>query len=234
VTEGTPPPDLIIVYGSETRLLSGLYDKPIRFIRIYNKTRPTPRPNCRDLDGIQCLHGALADERSRAEGRTLRIAFIGAAFKAQGKLFLAESTEDIDRTVSVNISNYVHLVQAILPHMVASKYGSFIYLSSFRAAITTKGVSLYSASKAFGEKFFEVIGKEYGRLNISAVSIRMGYFDGRMLDAFTPEKASKIKKRISMNRLGRSDELLSAIEFALQNRYLSGGVIDLSGGIDFD
>jgi 3-oxoacyl-[acyl-carrier protein] reductase len=232
--EGPTFPDLIVVYGSETRLLAGLFERPCRFIRIYNRTTPAPRINCRDIAGIDDLDAALAAERAQAGGGALKIAFVGAAFRTQTKLFLAETLEDIELAVEVNILTYLRLVKTLLPHMVEARYGVFVYLSSFRATTTAKGVSVYAASKAFGERFFEVIGKEYGRLNICAVSIRMGYFDGRMTDIFDEDQVRNIARTISKQRFGGAGDLIPAIEFAISNPYLTSGVIDLTGGINFD
>ena len=71
--------------------------------------------------------------------------------------------------------NYVSYCHLILKYMLKIKSGHFIYLSSFRSSNTTRGTSIYSSSKAFGEKFFEVLGKENGAFGVYATSIRMGF-----------------------------------------------------------
>ena len=41
--------------------------------------------------------------------------------------------------------------------MMKLRSGNLIYLSSFRSKVSSRGISLYAASKAFGEMFFETI-----------------------------------------------------------------------------
>ena len=113
------------------------------------------------------------------------------------------------------------------------KSGQFIYLSSFRSLHTARGISLYSASKAFGEKFFEVIGKENGAFGVFSCSIRMGYFDGRMTNVMGDEKIASFKLSIGNRRLGNEKDLINCIKYILDNPYTNGGAIDLSGGISF-
>ncbi len=227
-------PDVIVAYGSETRLLLSLFERDCRFIRIYNSRQPQPRDNCRDINSIDQLEAALDAERQLLQQKRLRIAFVGAAFRTQKELLISEPLEELMQSVDVNVASYVRLARMLLPHMIAARYGTLIYLSSFRATTTARGISVYAASKAFGEKFFEVIGKEYGRFNISSVSLRLGYFDGRMLDPFKEEELQRMKRQIAVNRLGTGQDVVAAIDFVLANRYLNGGVIDLQGGLSFD
>ena len=92
---------------------------------------------------------------------------------------------------------------------------------------------MYSAGKAFCERFFSGIGIEYGRLGITSCVLRLGYFDGRMLDAFSQDQKKTILSKISLRRLGTGEDLKRAIEYAVQNDYVNGGAIDIQGGIDF-
>jgi NAD(P)-dependent dehydrogenase (short-subunit alcohol dehydrogenase family) len=62
----------------------------------------------------------------------------------------------------------------------------------------------------------------------------MGYFDGRMLQFFSKEKIESTKNSISLKRFGKSDEVISAINFAISNEYINGGFIDIDGGIICD
>jgi 3-oxoacyl-[acyl-carrier protein] reductase len=59
----------------------------------------------------------------------------------------------------------------------------------------------------------------------------MGFFEGRMKNAFNEVKINSIKKNISLKRFGRSEELIDTIELVIKNKYLSGGVIEINGGL---
>jgi len=118
--------------------------------------------------------------------------------------------------------------------MLKIKSGNLIYLSSFRSKVSSRGISLYASSKAFGEMFFETIGKEYGPLGVNSSSIRMGYFDGRMTLELNDQRLKAIKLNAGNRRLGNSKDLINAINYILANDYTNGGVIDLTGGINHE
>jgi hypothetical protein len=42
-----------------------------------------------------------------------------------------------------------------------------------------------------------------------------------------------LKKKFNNIRLGNKDDLVKTIKFILENNYLNGGVIELTGGISF-
>ena len=74
---------------------------------------------------------------------------------------------------------------------------------------------------------------EYGMFNVTSHIIRMGYFDGRLLDTLSKEKKTEITKRISKGRLGNSKDLIDLVRFLEDHDYTNSGVIELNGGLDF-
>ena len=87
---------------------------------------------------------------------------------------------------------------------------------------------------SFGEKFFEIIGKENASFGINSASIRMGYFDGRMTNLMSDDKIKQFKLSVGNRKLGSSQDLIKAIDFIIENKYTNGGTIDLTGGISFN
>jgi NADP-dependent 3-hydroxy acid dehydrogenase YdfG len=153
---------------------------------------------------------------------------------ADSNIFFSIKEKEISTLIDANIKNYLLITKIILPIMIRIKAGKFIYLSSFRSEISTRGTAIYSACKAFGESFFKTIGQEYGRLGITSHIIRMGYFEGRLLDNLTNEKKLKILKRISTGRLGNAKDLAGAIKTAENLNYNNSGIIEINGGLDFE
>lgn len=226
--------NLYIIYGSESSLIQPLYLQHDFYIRIYNQTKPSNLKNSLDIhinelsslrDQIKMITKKVAVEK---------IIFIGAAFKSDNSLVVNYSNENVRDLAGINIMNYVLIVREVLRGCDISLEKIFIYLSSFRAIRPAKGAAFYSASKAFGEMFFRSLNEEYGRINLRSTIIRMGYFDGRMMDIFDQEVIRKTLKKISVGRLGSSSELIAAIKFIIDNPYTAGGVIDLNGGLNSD
>ena len=218
-----------IIYGSEASVLTTYLEQiqgPI--FRIYNNRKPNIKTGCIDLK---------INEFEReftifcASQEVSEIIFVGAAFSNQNNLFLNESMESLNAQLTTNVINYVMLAHVLLPLMIARRYGRFIFLSSFRAEVVTRGTSLYSASKSFVESFFKTLGVENGAFGVSSISIQMGYFDGKMLDNLTSDQIRKIKRGIGSRRLGTPQDLSDAIIFCIENNYLNGGVLDINGGL---
>ena len=152
----------------------------------------------------------------------------------QNALFVREKKHDIDSMLNTNIKSYVDYAHLLIPYMLKIKSGNFIFLSSFRSQATTRGTSIYSASKSFCESFFEVIGKEYGSLGIFSNSIRLGCFDGRMFDSIDDKKKDNLISAIGNRRLGTSEDLMKAIDFIIDSKYSNGGILDLTAGISYN
>jgi len=224
--------DLYIVFGSETKLLKNLFTKKdVFFIRIYNNRVPSKLSNSIDINSFENFK--LEFEVFIEKNKPKKIIFIGAAFIVQNNLLVFEKQNDLDNMLETNISSYVKYARYLIPFMLKKKSGNFIFLSSFRAVTSARGISVYSASKAFCEKFFETIGIEYGSHGIYSTSIRLGCMEGRMMDVIQDDYKKNLLKNIGSKRLGTSVDVVNAIDFILANNYTSGGVIDLTSGISF-
>ena len=175
------------------------------------------------------MHGHLNKNLKKIK----QIIFLGAAFATDKDLFWSENEKMISSNLQTNILNYVSFTKIILPYMMKIKSGKFIYVRSFRSKLSTRGTAIYSSSKAFGEMFFKSIGQEYGSLNITSHIIRMGYFDGRILDTLGKDAEDKVKNRISLKKLGKEKDICNTINYCLENEYTNSGVLELNGGIDF-
>lgn len=208
--------------------------KNCKFIRIYNSNKlSTDDKNSSFINSPDQLDETLSIAMQENKDIS-RIVFIGAGFLSQSSLFIQLNKEEIDKLIRANISNYLTCAHTVLPYMMKLKSGNLIYLSSFRSKVSSRGISLYAASKAFGEMFFETIGKEYGSLGIYSTSIRMGYFDGRMTTQLDDKKLKGIKLNSGNRRLGQPNDLMNAINYIIDNNYTNGGVLDLTGGINHE
>lgn len=226
--------NLYIVYGSESVLLNEFYKKISgKVIRIYNNKIPNFQKNFIDIKINDNIEFELKKIFEKIKTDVTKITFLGVGFAADSDLFFSLKEEEIKKLLEANIVNYIKLTKLILPFMMTLRGGKFIYLSSFRSQITTRGTAIYSSSKSFGETFFKTIGLEYGRFNITSHIIRMGYFDGRLLDNLSDEKKKEIKNKISLSRLGNAKDLASTINMIENLEYNNSGIVEITGGLDF-
>ena len=220
-----------IIFGSEASVLRDFQSKSDDYlIKIYNRTKPVETLNTSScsIEDFEKTLGAVTRDQS-----IKKLRFVGAGFLNQSNYFIAENNHSIAMQIDTNISNYLKIAAIMLPFMVKHKYGRIVYLSSIRAETGGIGTSIYSASKAFGERFFFILFQEYGKLGISTTAIRMGFFESNMIDNYDSEKRKSILKSISNNKLGQQKDLTEAIHFCFNNVYLNGGKIDLNGGLTY-
>lgn len=233
-SESSEEPNLLVVFGSQSTVVKPLIDEYAnhsRVVRIYNRSKPTKLLNCVDTNLISELPNIL--ESIDIEGPK-RIAVVGVATMSQQKLFTSLKFDEIDQMIETNVRSYAQILSEVVPVMMKNRYGRLVYLSSLRAKYPAKGTSIYGASKVFCESLFGSVGREYGRLNITSVSIRMGFFGGRMVNDLPQKLVDDQLRKVALRRQGSPTELLEAIKFAFANPYLNGGTIELDGGYSCD
>ena len=224
---------LYVLFGSQSKLLKDIkLQKKGTFLRIYNSKRPIKSENCVDVHLTTEFFIQFPEIFNNKKYTS--IVFIGAATTPiNNKLFISMSKSEIQKSISTNIEDYVDLAYYLLPYMIKVKSGYFIFLSSFASQHTSKGSSLYSASKAFGETFFEVLGKEYGSLGINTLNIRLGCFDGGLFENMDEVSKKKFISSIALKRLGSKKDIENTIDYFINTPYLNSGVIELNGGLNY-
>ena len=135
--------------------------------------------------------------------------------------------------LNVGINLNLAILKKVVPEMVKRKKGRLINISSFRAKAPSKGTSIYSAIKSFSETFFNVLGLEYGRFNITSNSIALGFAESKLLSNFDDEKIKKFTQNISKRKLLPSDDFLLTLKFLIESEYINSSTIDLNGGLSF-
>jgi len=93
------------------------------------------------------------------------------------------------------------------------------------------GTGLYGAGKAFVDHLVQTAALENARHGITVNSIRMGYFDAGLTHRVPERVLSDAMYRIPLQRLGRMEELASAVRFLYENEYVTGTSLDLTGGL---
>lgn len=223
-------PGSFVVIGSESEVIRDYVtqlseDRPV--IRLYHKVVPSPHPNCVDISEVSQLKDAI-----HATGRAFsRIGLLCAAGVSQQKLFTELDHEEISEIIQNNIQIHLSAIKLVLPFMIRSRFGRVVYLSSIRSEHFAMGTSVYGASKGFMERAVSNIGREYGRLNITSVSLRLGFVEGGFFhNSMSETQRIKAIGLVPLRRACSKQELASALDFCFANAYLNGAVIPLDGG----
>jgi 3-oxoacyl-[acyl-carrier protein] reductase len=137
-----------------------------------------------------------------------------------------------DRVLSSCLTSAFHVTACTVPRMASSgKKGVIINISSV-CHRGNPGQVAYSAAKAGLNGLTMALAKELGPLGIRVVALAPGFFDTVSTREHVPApKLKEIKSSVPLKRLGKVEEIGSAVRFILANNYVNGTVIELDGGL---
>ncbi len=138
---------------------------------------------------------------------------------------------DVQEALEINLLGLTNVLASSLPYMRKYGYGRFIYISSVLSRHDVLGTGLYAASKAFGERLIEIAAKENAKKGVTCNTLRLGYFDAGLMNEFSDELRQVTIDKIPLNRLGTVDELYKAVQMCVENEYINGATIDVTGAL---
>ncbi|MEP6948204.1 MAG: SDR family NAD(P)-dependent oxidoreductase [Ginsengibacter sp.] len=137
------------------------------------------------------------------------------------------------KVIDVNLNAVFYVTSNVAEKMVLNKQKGVIINISSISAQGNVGQSAYSASKAAIEALTKTWSKELGMFKIRCACIAPGFFDTPSTrESLTENMLSKWQKSVPVARLGELKELLSAVEFIIENDYFNGKVLALDGGLN--
>lgn len=110
-----------------------------------------------------------------------------------GKSFHEHSTEDIDRTIDINVKGLMYVARAFLPAMMDTNSGHIINITSAAGLTPNPGMTVYAASKWAAVGWAESLKLEVESthpgvkfLNVMPSYIDTGMFEGVKAPRLTP------------------------------------------------
>lgn len=143
----------------------------------------------------------------------------------------SDNIENVQNLLDVNIKGNINLVSTSLKSMRKNNYGRIILISSVLSEKNVTGTGVYSSCKSFIDKFVKNVSLENIKYGVTSNTIQLGYFDGGMTYRIPEENLDAIKKTIGLKRFGKIEELVNAINFIIENEYVTGTNIKIDGGL---
>jgi 2-hydroxycyclohexanecarboxyl-CoA dehydrogenase len=155
------------------------------------------------------------------------------------KPFTKSDPGEWERLIAINLTGALHMHHAILPGMVARRYGRIVNVASDAARVGSSGEAVYAACKGGLVAFSKTIAREHARHGITVNVVCPGPTDTALLSgvaagAPNPEKLIEaFTKAIPLGRLGHPDDLAGAICFFGSDdaSFVTGQVLSVSGGL---
>ncbi|WP_219218157.1 SDR family NAD(P)-dependent oxidoreductase [Variovorax boronicumulans] len=146
---------------------------------------------------------------------------------------LAEYPVDQWRLVmDVNLNGLFHCNRAVVPYMLAGKYGRIVNIASVAGKEGNPNASAYSASKAGVIGLTKSLGKELAKSNITVNAVTPAAVRTAIFDQMTPQHIEFMLSKIPMGRFGAVDEISAVIGWLASEEcsFTTGSVFDASGG----
>jgi len=155
---------------------------------------------------------------------SLNVLVNSAAFMPSGNVDLL-SLENWDTSLDLNLRAPFLLAQEASQKMTAG--GLIINITDMGAQKAWSRYPSYTVSKAALESLTKILARAYAP-DIRVNAIAPGFV--LQSDIVTDEEWERLVKRIPLKRPARTEEIASALEFLLQNEYMTGQTIVVDGG----
>ena len=148
-------------------------------------------------------------------------------------IFLRMSENEWEDVLNVNLNSTFSILKLITKGMIKRRYGRIINISSVVGVTGGAGQANYSASKAGLIGLTKSLSQEVATRNITVNCIAPGFIETPMTEKLDDKRKDTILNSIPMNRIGRPEDLSSAIIFlaSQESSYITGQTIHINGGL---
>jgi 3-oxoacyl-[acyl-carrier protein] reductase len=153
-----------------------------------------------------------------------------------GRAFVVDETGDLwQQTLDLNLNSVLWVSKAVLPDMIAQKWGRIVTISSRagRDGGGSGGVGAYAVAKAGVMVLTKVLAKEYGPLNINANCVVPGWIDTPFHVKAGSGDLQRFADSHPLKRIGTPEEVAAVIVFLLSDgaHFMTGAMVDVMGGL---
>jgi len=139
------------------------------------------------------------------------------------------SEADFDQTIAVNLKSVFLCTQAVLPMMRQKKWGRIVNISSGAARGAGAIGPHYNASKADIEGLTRGYAARLVKEGITVNAVAPSLIETDMMKG-----QPGLVGRIPLGRFGRPEEVAKAVMLLIDNPYMTGQTIAMSGGMAFN
>ena len=206
----------------------------------YRSTSPDDVVKEIESFGVKCLT-VMADisdfnqakelvDKAIEEFKTIDV-LINNAGITKDNLLLKMSEDDFDMVINTNLKGAFNMIKHTSKIMLKQKSGTIINMSSVVGLTGNIGQVNYSASKAGMIGMTFSTARELASRGITCNAIAPGFITTDMTDILSDSIKESILNTIPLKRFGTTDEIASTAIFLAKNKYITGQVITVDGGM---
>ncbi len=146
-------------------------------------------------------------------------------------LMLKMKEEQFDNVIDVNLKGSFNLTRHVSPIMLKQKSGSIINITSVVGLTGNAGQANYAASKAGMIGLTKSVARELGSRGITVNAVAPGFIETDMTDVLSDKIKDGVLSQIPLKALGKAEDVAKAVLFLATNKYITGQVINVDGGM---
>ena len=184
--------------------------------------------NLSDSEAVDALVGDAAD----ALGGGVDILVSNAGLTRDG-LLMRMKPEDYEIVQKVNMEAYFRLAKSALRHMMKSRHGRIIGITSVVGVTGNPGQTNYAASKAAMIGFSKALASEVASRGVTVNCVAPGFITSPMTDELNDTQREATLSRIPMARLGTGEDIANAVLYLASDEaaYVTGQTLHVNGGM---
>ena len=179
-----------------------------------------------DFDGAK----AIIDEVVERFGR-IDVLINNAGITRDG-LVMRMKEEDYDDVMNTNLKGTFNMCRHITKIMLKQRAGTIINMSSVVGLMGNAGQVNYAASKAGVFGLTKAVARELGSRHITVNAIAPGYIETEMTGVLSDKVKKTMFGQIPLKRFGTTQEVAQTVNFLIENKYVTGQVIEVNGGLN--
>jgi 3-oxoacyl-[acyl-carrier protein] reductase len=209
----------------------------------------------RDLAAAEKAAGEITAQKGRAIALALDVtdetatrAAVDQALAKQGRIHAVVNCAGItgktnvkghevdlgnfDSVYQINLRGALVVSQAVLPAMLAQRYGRILHVASIAGKEGNAGMAAYSASKAGLIGLVKSLAKDYPQTGVTINALAPAVILTPLVEALPEATVKYMTDKIPMGRCGDLSEVASMIAWIISPAcsFTTGFTFDLSGG----
>jgi 2-hydroxycyclohexanecarboxyl-CoA dehydrogenase len=153
--------------------------------------------------------------------------------------FVESSEETWEKLLAINFKSVLYTARAVLPVMIAHKFGKVVNISSDAGRVGSSWEAVYAGAKGAVIAFSKTIAREVARYNINVNVVCPGLTETPLLQAVRSQSEQTAKiidavtKATPFRRPAQPEEIANAVLFLTspQAGFITGQTISVSGGL---
>ncbi len=146
-------------------------------------------------------------------------------------LIMRMSEDEFDSVINTNLKGTFNTIRHVSSVMLKQKSGAIINLSSVVGLMGNVGQANYAASKAGVIGLTKSTARELAARGITCNAIAPGFIETDMTAVLKDDVKEAMLNTIPLKRFGQAEDIAETAVFLAKNRYITGQVLNVDGGM---